>query len=122
MDVLVVDDESDHVELIRTILETHGATVRAAQSAAEALAKINESAPDILLSDIAMPGRDGFSLIQELRERGLRFPAIALTAHARDEDRIHALARGFQLHLSKPIDPGSVLSAIAGLMSGVRQD
>jgi CheY-like chemotaxis protein len=100
-------------------LENHRATVLTAASAAEALAVIERQHVDVLLADVAMPGEDGYSLLRRLRAleqspaRGI--PAAALTAFAREEDRRDALAAGFQLHLAKPIDASTLVSAVAEL-------
>lgn len=117
--VLVVDDESDARTLLTAILEGHGARVRSAMSAAEALAKIEEEPPDVLVSDIGMPEEDGYSLIRAVRTRLLKspqdLPALAFTAYARKEDRTRALLAGFQAHLTKPVEPNELLVVIATL-------
>ena len=119
--VLVVDDEADARALLTTVLGTCGAMVQAAASATEALDALELSRPDILISDIEMPGEDGYSLIVRLRAReretGGWLPAAALTAHARTEDRLRALAAGFQMHLAKPIEPAELLATVASLAS-----
>jgi CheY-like chemotaxis protein len=103
--VLVVDDEYDTREMLKAGLGQCGAEVATAGSAAEALAEISKSPPDVLVSDIGMPEEDGYSLIRNVRvlpaERGGRVPAIALTAYARAEDRMEALRAGFQMHVPK---------------------
>jgi CheY-like chemotaxis protein len=95
--VLVVDDDTDARHLITTLLEERGARVRAVGSADEALAALESDRPDVLVSDIEMPGQDGYSLMRTIRalppERGGRVPAAALTAYARTEDRMQALLR-----------------------------
>ena len=117
--VLVVDDEADTRELLRTVLEQCGSEVRTAGSADEALVLFAESKPDVLVSDIGMPGEDGYDLIGKVRglEAGLtnRVPAIALTAYARLEDRIRALNAGFQVHIPKPIEPAELVAVVASL-------
>ena len=119
LQVLVVDDEADTRELLRAVLEQCGSEVRTAGSAAEALALIAESKPDVLVSDIGMPEEDGYELIGKVRglEAGLneRVPAIALTAYARLEDRIRALNAGFQVHVPKPIEPAELIAVVASL-------
>ncbi|HEX7955612.1 MAG TPA: ATP-binding protein [Pyrinomonadaceae bacterium] len=119
--VLVVDDESDTRRLISTVIAQSGAEVSACASAGEALEKLKTWRPDVLMSDIGMPGEDGYALIQQVRalpaERGGRTPAAALTAYARDEDRRRALAAGYQLHISKPFSPGDLLAAVADLQA-----
>lgn len=119
--VLVVDDEADARELVTLALQRDGAQVRAAGSAAEALGAIDELNPDVLVSDIAMPGEDGYELIRKLRSRershGRRLPAVALTAYARQEDRERALHAGYQEHLAKPVEPTRLTAVVAGLVS-----
>ncbi|MFP5287595.1 MAG: response regulator [Thermoanaerobaculia bacterium] len=117
--VLVVDDEADTRELLVTALEQCGARVTAVPNVPDALASLDRTLPDVLLSDIGVPGEDGYSLIRKLRARsaelGGNVPAAALTAYARSEDRIRALSAGFQAHLAKPIDPAEVVATIAAL-------
>ena len=88
-------------------------------SAQEALAALPSLQPDVLVSDIAMPERDGYDLIKEVRrlprDQGGEIPAIALTAYARGEDCARALACGFQLHLAKPVEPAELVAAVARL-------
>ena len=118
--VLVVDDEADARELMRMILRSSGADVMAAGSADEAFEQVEQWHPDILVSDIGLPGDDGYALIQRLRsreaERGGSIPALALTAYARAEDKARALAAGFQVHLAKPLEPAEFVAAIANLV------
>ena len=115
MHVLVVDDDADARDLMRLAFEQAGARVTTAGSAAEALAALAVTKVDALVSDIAMPGTDGYDLIKAVRAdaRGTAIPAVALTAYARVEDRQRALRAGFQLHVAKPIDPVSVIHAVA---------
>ena len=117
--VLVVDDEEDARELLRTLLEGCGATVRVAASAAEAFALFEQEPPDVLLSDIGMPDEDGYTLIGKVRElassAGRDVPAVALTAYARSEDRTSALLSGFSSHVPKPVEPLELLAVIASL-------
>jgi PAS domain S-box-containing protein len=113
--LLVVDDEPDARDLIATVLREAGAQIREAASVEQAQAEIAADVPDLLVSDIGMPARDGYSLIRALRGSSSphqTIPAIALTAYARGEDRQRALDSGFQLHLSKPIDPGQLVAAV----------
>ncbi len=120
VEVLVVDDEADAREVIARILQRCNAIVIAAGSADEALQLFHRSPPHVLVSDIAMPGRDGYDLIRTIRElpieRGGEVPAVALTAYAREEDRIRSLAAGFQMHLTKPVEPGPLTAAITHLV------
>ena len=106
--ILVVDDEPDTRELLRRGLEYCGATVRLAGSAAAALKALDEQVPDVMISDIGMPGSDGYELIRQIRDRetenGRRVAAIALTAYTRVEDRLHALRAGYDMHVPKPVE------------------
>ncbi|MGH7277121.1 MAG: hybrid sensor histidine kinase/response regulator, partial [Candidatus Rokuibacteriota bacterium] len=122
--VLLVDDEEDARELIVAVVRACGADVTAVASAREALQALDHSLPDVLVSDIAMPGEDGYALIRQVRarppERGGLVPAAALTAYARLDDRWRALAAGYQRHVPKPIEPADLASVIAGLAAGTR--
>jgi PAS domain S-box-containing protein len=124
--VLVVDDDRDALALIREILEVTGATVVTADSGPEALKKMERTNPDVLVADLGMPAMNGFDLIDCVRDsselRIREIPAAALTAFARSEDRTKALRHGFQLHLAKPIDPGELMAAVAGLAKRTRID
>jgi CheY-like chemotaxis protein len=114
--VLLVDDEPDVRELVRVILENRKARVRCAASAQEALHAVAEFRPDVLLSDIGMPGMNGYELLRTLRRRGGEggaLPAVALTAYARDEDRREALRAGYRTHLAKPVRPDELVAAVA---------
>jgi signal transduction histidine kinase/DNA-binding response OmpR family regulator len=123
--VLLVDDEKDVRDLVSEILRRAEADVVAAASVREAFELMARSTPDILVSDLAMPEEDGYSLIRRLREfpaeRGGRTPAIALTAYAREEDRLRTLSAGYQMHLSKPVEPPQLVSAIAYLTNRRRE-
>ncbi|MEH2115243.1 PAS domain-containing hybrid sensor histidine kinase/response regulator [Nostoc sp.] len=118
--VLVVDDEPDIRDLITFILQDYGVEVTAVASAQEALQALSESIPDVLISDIGMPKTDGYMLMREVRSRspgqGGSVPAIALTAYAGEMNQQQALAAGFQMHISKPVDPDVLLKAIADLI------
>jgi signal transduction histidine kinase/CheY-like chemotaxis protein len=117
--VSIVDDDHDACNLLRFSLEMSGAEVKTSSSVADALKSLREWIPDILLTDINMPGEDGYSLIRKLRalkpEQGSDIPAIALTAMARPEDSETALSAGFQIHLPKPVDIDELADAIASL-------
>jgi signal transduction histidine kinase/ActR/RegA family two-component response regulator len=123
--VLAVDDEPDARDLLSLVLAQGGAEVRAAGSAEEALATLEGWRPDVVVSDIAMPGEDGYGLIRRLRarapEEGGRIPAVALTAYARAEDRARALAAGFQVHAPKPIDPEELVTVVRALAAWSRR-
>jgi PAS domain S-box-containing protein len=117
--VLVVEDEADTRELLRTVLGQLGADVTVTASAAEALRVLDEGPPDVMLSDIEMPEMDGYALMRAVRlrapERGGLIPAAALTAYARAEDRLRALRAGYQVHVAKPIEPGELAAVVANL-------
>jgi PAS domain S-box-containing protein len=117
--LLIVEDEADARELLITILKECGADVQAVSTAAEGLTMLKEWEPDVLISDIEMPYEDGFSLIGKVRaladEEGGQIPAIALTAHVRDVDRLEALASGFDAHVGKPMEPLELITVIANL-------
>jgi CheY-like chemotaxis protein len=117
--IVAVDDDLDARTLVREILSAAGAEVHAADSAEDALATIARVKPHVLLADLGMPRVDGFELIQ--RVRSSNDPAIrdvvaaALTAYARSEDRARALRSGYEIHLSKPIDPAELVATMAAL-------
>jgi PAS domain S-box-containing protein len=118
--VLVVDDEPDTRELLKAGLGQCGAKVTAAGSATEALEAIVAAVPDLLISDIGMPGEDGYELIRRIRElpaeSGGKVPAIALTAYARVEDRMQALRAGYQMHVPKPVEMAELVAVAASLI------
>lgn len=116
--VLVVDDERDSLEFVRRLLKECKASVVTASSAAEGLRLIRAERPDVIVSDIGMPEKDGLEMMRELRGQSAnssKIPAIALTAFARSEDRTRAMLAGYQVHLSKPVQPQELLAAIANL-------
>jgi CheY-like chemotaxis protein/nitrogen-specific signal transduction histidine kinase len=117
--VLLVDDEPDAREVIASALEIRGAIVTPSASAVDALQRLARSEFDVLLADIAMPDKDGYELIREIRSmpaiRLARIPAAAVTAFASDEDRQRAIAAGFQTHLTKPIPPAALAQTVADL-------
>ena len=117
--LLVVDDQTDTLELIAFILSEYGADVRTAPSASEAFDAIAQSVPDILISDIGMPEEDGYSLLARVRtlpaEQGGLLPAIALTAFAREEERTCALKAGFSRYVPKPVEPAELVIVVANL-------
>lgn len=118
--ILVVDDEKDTRHLLQQVLEYFGADVTLAGSASEGYSQFITKNPDILISDIGMPEEDGYSLIRRIRklpaEQG-KTPAVALTAYARPQDRMQALTAGFQMHISKPVEPDE-LAAVIGSLTG----
>jgi CheY-like chemotaxis protein len=123
--LLVVDDEKDARDLLREILSGCGAVVACANSALEALERVRDLKPQVIVSDLGMPEMDGLDLIRQMRrlpaDQGGRTPAIALTAYAHSDDAGRALTAGFQMHLAKPVDPPTLASAIAGL-AGIPAD
>lgn len=118
--VLVVDDEDDARELLSEALASYGATVETAASAEECLEVLNRFGPDVLVSDIAMPGEDGYALIRRVRRggRARNVPAVALTAFARPEDVARAKAAGFQKHVAKPVEPKALARTVRELAGG----
>ncbi len=117
--VLVVDNDADTRALVTTILRNCDAEVRISESVGDALQMFDDWGPDLLVSDIEMPGSDGYELISKLREmevgRKKKIPAVALTAYTRSEDRMRALAAGFQIHVAKPVQAEELLTIIASL-------
>lgn len=118
--IVVVDDDPTAVELIREVLVQAGAEVIECRSADEALEAVAQRRPGVLISDIEMPGQDGYSLIRKVRaqspERGGKIPAVALTAFGRPEDRIRSLTAGFNIHVSKPVDPAELIAIVASMI------
>ncbi len=119
LEVMVVEDERDARELIRTVLEQQGARVTAVSSAGEAIRLFRRRPPDVLLSDVEMPDENGYELMRKVRElppqEGGEVPSAALPAYARPQDRAAALAAGFQVHLAKPVVPEKLAAAVAAL-------
>jgi len=118
--VLVVDDEVDARELVRRVLASRGAHVTAVGSAEDALAILQTSTPELLVSDIGMPGVDGYQLMRTIRAKepqGRRLPALALTAFARADDRKRAMLAGYQAHLAKPLDVAEFVLVVASLLN-----
>ncbi len=117
--VLVVDDDSDTCDMIRAVLEQCGGIVLTAPDADGALDAFRTWKPAVLLSDIGLPDVDGYELVRRIREdersSGSKTPAVALTAFARIEDRVKALAAGYQMHIAKPVEPGELLTIVASL-------
>jgi PAS domain S-box-containing protein len=117
--VLVVDDDADARELARRLLESCEAHVSMAASTEEAMLALAGERFDVLVSDIGMPGEDGYALMRRVRalppERNGDIPAVALTAYARGEDRLKAIRAGFHVHAAKPVDPAELIAAVANL-------
>jgi CheY-like chemotaxis protein len=113
-----VDDDADARELVAMTLQSRGAVIEFASSAAEALDSVSRQKPDVMIADIGMPQEDGYELIRKLRavegaHSGKRLSAIALTAYASAADRDQALAAGYDVHLAKPVGPGDLTHAVA---------
>ena len=113
--VLVVEDEVDASEFIRRFLVECEALPAVADSAAEALKLLITFKPDVIVSDIGMPKKDGYEFLSEVRKQGITTPAVALSAYVRDEDRIRSAQTGYQTHLAKPVEPAELLAVIASL-------
>jgi PAS domain S-box-containing protein len=122
LSVLVVDDEPEARELLVRILEEAGIEAVEAGSAAEALGRLSRGTIDVLVSDLGMPGEDGFQLIRQVRARGQKLPAVALTAFTWESDRQRALAAGFDAHVPKPVYAHRLLSVIKRLSGGERPE
>jgi CheY-like chemotaxis protein len=122
--VLVVDDDRDSLDLVHTILASLGAEARECASASEGLEVVQGWRPHVLISDIEMPGEDGYTFIRKVRAldvpKGGKTPALALTAYGRVEDRLRTLSAGYNMHASKPVDPaelGVIVASLAGRSS-----
>jgi CheY-like chemotaxis protein len=120
VNVLVVEDDAETSEMMSIVLADRGARVRVARDHDHALARLQEEWPDVIVSDIGLPGRDGYDLaraVRALEQPGARrLPMVALTAFARPEDQRKAMDAGFDLHLAKPLKPHALLGAIAQLL------
>jgi len=119
--MLVVDDDRDTCETIGAVLEAEGAEVRTCLSASEALALLDVWVPDVIMSDIAMPGDDGYTLMRKIRARtaeaGGRVLAVALTAYGGDDDRMRALSAGFQVHVGKPVEAQQLVRIVGSVVA-----
>ena len=117
--ILVVDDERDARELVEAVLVGAGAVVKTASSAREGIEALARFRPEVIVSDIGMPGEDGYAFIRQVRSRAIHdcgaVAAVALTAYARSEDRIRAVSSGYSTHVTKPVDPGELIAVIAGM-------
>ncbi|HEU4477465.1 MAG TPA: ATP-binding protein [Pyrinomonadaceae bacterium] len=124
--VLVVDDEPDTCELLRSLLSKCGAEVTAANSAEEAFRLFKLGHPDVMVSDIGMPREDGYELMRKVRalppDKGGNVPAVALTAYARAEDRLRALRAGYQMHVSKPVELAELVAIVASLGNRLKKE
>jgi hypothetical protein len=116
LEILIVDDDRDTLDLLTCVLEYVGARVTVADSVKQAIATLTQTTPDILISDLGMPEVDGYSLMRHIRTlpqaQGGAIPAIALTAYVGEENRQRAIAAGFDVFLTKPIDPVEVVTMI----------
>ena len=121
--ILVVDDDHDACGLVKRVLEECHGQVETAYSAADAYSKLSIQKYDVLVSDIGMPGEDGYQFIRRVRslpsDRNGQIPAVALTAFARSEDRRRAALAGFQTHVSKPVEPAELAAIVASLAGRV---
>jgi CheY-like chemotaxis protein len=117
--VLVVEDEADASDFIRRFLVECEALPAVAASAAEAQKLLLTFKPDVIVSDIGMPQKDGYEFISDVRRLGLTIPAVALSAYVREEDRIRSAQTGYQTHLAKPVEPAELLAVIASLVGRV---
>ena len=120
--ILIVDDDRESCDMMLEALRGYGASVRCAMSATDAAATLPEFRPDLVLSDIAMPGRDGYAVLSEVRAAepvlGRRVPVAAVSAYAHAEDRQRALAAGFDQYLAKPVEPAILASVVKALATG----
>jgi len=120
---LVVDDEPDSNEVVSTILASAGADVRVAASAADGLRQLQDWRPHVIVSDIGMPGEDGYAFIAKVRAQSTeigRIPVVALTAYASGEDRVRIFSAGFKAHIVKPIEPAELVAVIANVADALR--
>ncbi len=124
LDILVVDDETDALELFRSLLESAGATVRTVPGGREALTAFDRRRPDLLVTDLGLPGMDGYDVLRQVRARpqddGRDVPAVAVTAYARMYDRTKSLAAGFNAHIAKPIDPTTFVGVLIAVVKHSR--
>ena len=122
--VMVVEDEQDVRDFLRMSLVHYGAEVTAFETSADALVAVEAQRPDVLVSDIGMPGEDGYAFIRRVRalgpDRGGQVPAAALTAYAKGEDGQRVLSAGFQVHLPKPVQPADLANVVATLAGRAR--
>ena len=118
--VLLVEDDDDGRDFFAFVLSRWGATVTAVGSAADALDAFDQSCPDVLVSDIGLPGEDGCELLRRVREfddARSRVPAVAVTAFSDDDTRARVVEAGYQAHLDKPVEPDRLVAVIAGIVS-----
>jgi PAS domain S-box-containing protein len=124
--ILVIDDEPDALDLVVTLLSQCGADTRGTCSAAEGVTLFDEWRPDLIVSDLGMPGEDGYEFIKRIRSRsseeGGQTPAAALTAYARTEDRLRSLSAGFQAHITKPVEPSELIDILSTLANNLKTE
>jgi CheY-like chemotaxis protein len=113
--ILIVEDHADARELIAAVLDSAGARVLVASSAEDAIEQVRQVRPDVLVTDLGLPGEDGYGLLRRFQALHPNVPAVALTAYARASDRERALARGFHRYLIKPIEPNELVEQIASV-------
>lgn len=118
LSLLIVDDDADSLRMVANLFGDRGAAVTTCQNAQEALQIGATQRFDVIVSDIGMPGRDGYELMKDLRARGVTAPAVALTAYARSSDRTKALSSGYQSHVAKPVEAAELLATVAALARG----
>jgi CheY-like chemotaxis protein len=116
VDVVVVDDEEDALALFQEVLESAGATVRITTSAVDAIREVTTRPPHLLVTDLALPGMDGFALLQAVRATHPRIAVVAVTAYARLDDRMRSLEAGFRAQVAKPIDPTLFVRTLAAAL------
>jgi CheY-like chemotaxis protein len=118
--ILIIEDDADSRVMITALLEQFGALVKAVSSSREGLESVQSEKPDIVISDIGLPEEDGYEFMRKFKALSFydsdRVPAIALTAYAREEDRVQALMAGYQIHMAKPIEPAELVAAIKSLL------
>ncbi len=121
--LLLVDDDADTREALAAVLASYESEVKVAASVADALATLRAWQPDVLISDVSLPGEDGYALIRQVRalggRAGGRIPAVALTGNVLSEDRVRLLSAGFQMHVAKPVDVSELVHVIACLAANV---
>jgi CheY-like chemotaxis protein len=118
--ILLVDDDRDTLDVLTAMLIEYNAEVQTASSAAEAIETLQWHKPDVIISDLAMPDEDGYSLLNRIRDMesivGKRVPVIALTAYVRVEDRARALSAGFDMFVPKPVEPGELIATVLNVV------
>jgi len=122
--ILVVDDETDTLDLIGMELTQHGARITGVSSAEKALEELAQGEFDLLISDIGMPNTDGYELIRQIRKQEgqtRKIPAVALTAYARVQDRMQAIMSGFSTHVAKPVEANELITVVASLVGRLGQ-